>query len=185
MGPLIKNPPTMCPKMTRRSFMTTVSSAAAVGAVQHFVGERRFREMVFKNGLPWVMAFDGLPKDGQPNPDDGTVVVYGDDAGLLAARAGRRIDELVAEGKDVTELKAALDAGKHVVCEKPLAVTVPEADAVRAAAQQAGIALILLFAPIASLVWILFKDRMCPFPYVAGHIRAAIRGITQGGILTN
>jgi len=50
------------------------STAAAVGAAQHFIGERNFRELVFKNGLPWVMRFDGLKN----NPDDGTVVIAGD-----------------------------------------------------------------------------------------------------------
>ncbi|GAT32556.1 hypothetical protein TSACC_2955 [Terrimicrobium sacchariphilum] len=50
------------------------STAAAVGAANHFLGERPFRELLFKNGLPWVMVFDGLK--GQP--DDGTIVVVGD-----------------------------------------------------------------------------------------------------------
>ena len=79
-------------KPKRIDVVNAWSVAAAVGAVQRFIGERKFREMVFKNGLPWVMAFDGLPRDGQPNPalrqaqgavslpngDDGTVVVVGD-----------------------------------------------------------------------------------------------------------
>ena len=50
------------------------STAAAEGAAVHFIGQRDFREILFKNGLPWVMIFDG-PKD---SPDDGTVVVTGD-----------------------------------------------------------------------------------------------------------
>ncbi|MEI8113297.1 MAG: hypothetical protein WCI54_06690 [Bacteroidia bacterium] len=50
------------------------SPAAAVGAVQHMIGERDFKELLFKNGLPWVMCFDGY----QNNPDDGTVMVCGD-----------------------------------------------------------------------------------------------------------
>ncbi len=50
------------------------SVAAAVGASQHFLGDRAFKELVFKNGLPWVMAFDGL----NGNAEDGTVVVVGD-----------------------------------------------------------------------------------------------------------
>ena len=49
------------------------SPAAAVGAVQHLVGERDFRELLFK-GLPWVMLFDGYDND----PDDATAVVCGD-----------------------------------------------------------------------------------------------------------
>lgn len=50
------------------------SPAAAMGAVQKMIGEREFRELLFKNGLPWIMLFDG----GQSNPDDGTAVVCGD-----------------------------------------------------------------------------------------------------------
>jgi len=55
------------------------SVAASVGAAQHFLGERNFKEMLFKNGLPWVMVFHGLSKpNGQANEEDGTVVVVGD-----------------------------------------------------------------------------------------------------------
>jgi hypothetical protein len=50
------------------------SPAAALGAVQQLIGERNFNELLFKNGLPWVMLFDGY----KGNPDDGTVVVCGD-----------------------------------------------------------------------------------------------------------
>lgn len=50
------------------------STAAAVGAAQHFLGDRPFRELLFKNGLPWVMVFDGLKN----RPEDGTIVVVGD-----------------------------------------------------------------------------------------------------------
>ena len=47
--------------------------AAGVAAVQKFIGQRPFRELLFKNGLPWVVVFDGVN-----NADDGTVVVVGD-----------------------------------------------------------------------------------------------------------
>lgn len=50
------------------------SPAAALGAVQHLIGERDFKELLFKNGLPWVMCFDGYNN----NPDDGTIMVCGD-----------------------------------------------------------------------------------------------------------
>ncbi len=60
--------------------------AASYGAVQHFIGQREFREILFKNGLPWVFVFDGL--DG--NPDDGTAVVVGD-LGALFGKKGRNL----------------------------------------------------------------------------------------------
>jgi len=47
--------------------------AAGVAAVQKYIGQRAFRELLFKNGLPWIMVFDGTS-----GPDDGTVVVVGD-----------------------------------------------------------------------------------------------------------
>ncbi len=47
--------------------------AAAVAASQKFIGQRRFREILFRNGLPWVFVFDGLT-----GVDDGTLVVVGD-----------------------------------------------------------------------------------------------------------
>jgi hypothetical protein len=57
---------------------------AAVAACQKFIGQRAFKEILFKNGLPWVFVFDGLParvggeRTGPVNPDDGTVVIAGD-----------------------------------------------------------------------------------------------------------
>ena len=58
---------------------TLWSIAASIGAVQHFVGERDFKQMLFMNGLPWVMVYDGLPNEqGVKNVDDGTLVVVGD-----------------------------------------------------------------------------------------------------------
>jgi hypothetical protein len=60
------------------------SAGASVAACQHFIGQREFKEILFKNGLPWVFVFDGLrqkvgdERNGPVNPDDGTVVVTGD-----------------------------------------------------------------------------------------------------------
>ena len=50
------------------------SPGAAVAACQQFIGPRPFREILFKNGLPWVFVFDG--RAGKE--DDGSVVVVGD-----------------------------------------------------------------------------------------------------------
>ncbi len=49
------------------------SPAVAVATTQKFIGQRKFKELLFRNGLPWVYAFDGLQ-----SPDDGTLVVLGD-----------------------------------------------------------------------------------------------------------
>ena len=60
------------------------AAGAAVAASQHFIGQRVFKEILFKNGLPWVFVFDGLPRKtngvstGAANAEDGTVVVVGD-----------------------------------------------------------------------------------------------------------
>lgn len=45
----------------------------AVAACHKFIGQRAFREILFKNGLPWIFVFDGLR-----GRDDGTVVIVGD-----------------------------------------------------------------------------------------------------------
>ena len=60
------------------------STAASVAASQKFIGQRKFKELLFKNGLPWVMVFEGLPDaHGQARPEDGTVVVVGDFSGAF------------------------------------------------------------------------------------------------------
>lgn len=76
--------------------------AAAVGAVQHFIGDRPFREVLYERGLPWVFVFDGY----EGTEGDGTVVVLGDLEALFpggtalyartagASDARRRLDGL-------------------------------------------------------------------------------------------
>lgn len=56
------------------SVFSSWSPTAAMGATQSLIGEREFRELLFQNGLPWVMVFDGYDN----NNDDGTVVIAGD-----------------------------------------------------------------------------------------------------------
>lgn len=66
-------------KVQRTNLVQSWSVAASMGAASHFIGERKFRELLFKNGLPWIMVFDGIPgPGGKPNSEDGTVVVVGD-----------------------------------------------------------------------------------------------------------
>ena len=63
----------------RRKVLQTWPPGAAVGAFQHFVGERPFREMLFRNALPFIMVFDAEPDErARQDPEDGTVVVLGD-----------------------------------------------------------------------------------------------------------
>lgn len=91
------------------------SVAAAVGAAQHFLGDRPFKELVFRNGLPWVMAFDGL-NGNNGNQEDGTVVVVGDlgeefGADNLLFRTARGSVE-VAHKEALRKQLVALEAGK-------------------------------------------------------------------------
>jgi hypothetical protein len=63
----------------KRQIVQALSLAPAVAVSTQLLGNRPFKELLFKNGLPWIMVFDGLPgPDGKPNPEDGTVVVVGD-----------------------------------------------------------------------------------------------------------
>ncbi|WP_263372126.1 DOMON domain-containing protein [Granulicella cerasi] len=49
-------------------------TAAAIAAAQKFIGQRPFREILFRNGLPWVFVFG----DREGRQEDGTLVVVGD-----------------------------------------------------------------------------------------------------------
>lgn len=87
--------------------------AASYGAVQHFIGERDFKEILFRNGLPWVFVFDGR----YGNPDDGTVVVVGDIGPLFGGgkttgvlfETVRSLDEVKAKAKLKERLAALSD----------------------------------------------------------------------------
>ena len=49
------------------------SVCAAVAAFSNMIGDRPFKELLFKNGLPWVMVFDGMPTGtDKTNIEDGT-----------------------------------------------------------------------------------------------------------------
>lgn len=90
----------------------TWSTAAAVGATQHFLGERPFQRMLFSNGLPWVMMFGGEPQpNGQANAEDGTLVVVGDlgetfGAENLLFRTARGARELANEARLQQQISA-------------------------------------------------------------------------------
>ena len=46
----------------RQRGLQVYSIAASVAALEKFIGERTFHEILFKNGLPWVFVFNGLPQ---------------------------------------------------------------------------------------------------------------------------
>ena len=95
-------------KKVRTRVDTAWSAAASVGAAVHFIGERKFNSLLFQNGLPWVMVFDGLPKgggDATPDADDGTIVVVGD-IGEEFGKNGLLYREITGL-KQVDALKAA------------------------------------------------------------------------------
>lgn len=71
----------------RRAFIKRPwSVCAAVAAFSTMIGDRPFNEMMFKNGLPWVLVFDGMAgADGKVNREDGSVVVIGDLAPVFGA----------------------------------------------------------------------------------------------------
>jgi hypothetical protein len=86
------------------------SVAASIGAVQHFIGERPFRELLFRKGLPWIMVFGGL-RDvlGGSDPEDGTLVVTGDigeefGADKLLFRTARGLAEVSHKEKVKAEI---------------------------------------------------------------------------------
>ena len=103
----------------------TWSPAAAIGASQHFIGERPFSHLLFQNGLPWVMLFDGL----NGNADDGTVVVVGDlgeefGADNVLYRTARGQAE-IAHKADLRAQLAALPPDPPVVPSQPVAPGTP------------------------------------------------------------
>jgi len=92
--------------------VTHVSSlGASIGAVNHFIGLRKFRKMLFTNGLPWVSVFDGRKNDaGVADPEDGTVVIVGDigdvfNANILLFRNARGFAEI--QGKKALNAQLA------------------------------------------------------------------------------
>jgi len=61
--------------------------AAAIAATQKFIGQRAFKQILFRNGLPWVFVFDGLPDEatGKTRAEDGAIVVVGNLAKIYPA----------------------------------------------------------------------------------------------------
>lgn len=88
----------------------TWSTAAAMGATQSFIGEREFNRLLFTNGLPWVMVFDGYNN----NREDGSIVIAGDlgdafGAGHVLFRNVRSLTEARKRQKLYNLLKTTKD----------------------------------------------------------------------------
>ncbi len=88
------------------------SVAPAIGAAQHFLGERKFKELLFKTGLPWISEFEGL----NGKKEDGTLIVVGDigeefGAGNILFRTARGLEEQKHEQHLLQQL--ALLATRH------------------------------------------------------------------------
>lgn len=105
--------------------VTTWSVAAAIGAAQHFIGEREFRELLFQQGLPWVFVFDGLGN----RADDGTVVISGDlgeafgaeKLPFRTARGLRELDEKASLVRELAALPADAPVAQRAALQKKLA----------------------------------------------------------------
>lgn len=103
----------------RSGIVQTWAPAAAVAATQKFIGQRAFHEILFKNGLPWVFVFDGLPTaegdkgkaEAAARPDDGTLVIVGDLGGVYERNRILFRDTLGLKNREmVTALQTRLAA---------------------------------------------------------------------------
>ena len=81
--------------------------APAIAASQAFIGQRPFKEILFKNGLPWIFRFDS-----PDNPDDGTLVVVGDLSGVYRPTdllfRGVRGQSTASSAEKMAKLKAQI-----------------------------------------------------------------------------
>lgn len=111
----------------RQQAITVWSPGVAVAAFQSLVGERPFREILFKSGLPWIFVFDGLTpvnttKDANAIADDAVMVVVGDLGGLFGRE---RLLFRTVHGLNETAPAAVEQVAK---LEKDLAATTRPAD---------------------------------------------------------
>lgn len=95
----------------------TWSTAAAMGATQSFIGDREFNRLLFTNGLPWVMLFDGYNN----NKEDGSIVVTGDLGDAFGpTRILFRNVRSITEAKQRQQLYARLDTTTDEAARKAI-----------------------------------------------------------------
>ncbi|WP_343667941.1 hypothetical protein [Chitinophaga sp.] len=107
----------------------TWSTAAAMGAVQSLIGERDFNQLLFQNGLPWVMVFDGYNN----NKEDGTLLIAGDLGDAFGAthvlfRNVRSLSEAKKRQAVYDSLKTTTDEGTRKKLEDRLGEYYPITD---------------------------------------------------------
>src|SRR5204862_2906499 len=99
-------------------------------AQRHAAAARRLR-------IPLVFASRDLARARRYARTFGGVAAYGSYADALADSRVRGAIVCTPHDRHLADARAAFAAGKHVLLEKPLARTLPEADAIIAAAAAA------------------------------------------------
>jgi predicted dehydrogenase len=125
----------------------------------------------------YAVAARDRSRAGALNP---TGPVYGSYAELLADAVVDAVYISLHNSVHVEWTLAALEAGKHVLCEKPLGLTTAEIDAMREASQRCGRlaveALMYRWHPRARLAEQLLRDGRI------GSVRHVAAGFTFGGV---
>lgn len=90
-----------------------------------------------------VACVDHRPQRGSDYAGEFGVKLYADLAGMLAEEQVDIVDVCLPTYRHAEATIQACEAGKHVVCEKPMARSLEEADAMAAAAKKAGVKLMI------------------------------------------
>ena len=134
----------------RQRGLQVYSIAAAVASLEKFIGQRAFNEILFKNGLPWVFSFHGLPASpermaeakrsaprgwrGDPlDEDDGTLVVVGDLSGVYDR------ERLLFRSVHGLTAAARMEAIRKKIAELPADAPAKEKKALEAALKAAEV----------------------------------------------
>lgn len=161
---------------TKIRVVQTWAPGGAIAAVQSFIGERRFREILYRNGLPWIYVFDGLPKTAGnqlvAQPDDGTVVVVGDLSGVYDR--DRLLFRSVLGVKNVPKVAAAKARLAALAADAPRAEREKLQKELRLAAVLEGAALTL---PDGGGKFMLLDFYGNPVPAQDGKIAVPLNGL--------